>query len=73
MGFSRFLTYNPNRRVTAEEGLKHEWFDESPQPVNPNMFPTWPTKDEQTHHRGKSPKPPSGGKAYSLLVNVNQF
>ena len=34
------------------------------------MFPTWPAKSEMSRGRshGNSPKPPSGGKAYSKLV-----
>jgi len=61
---NRFLTYCPERRITAEEALNHKFFDESPKPVSPNMFPTWPAKSEggQPVRKVKSPKPPSGGK-----------
>ncbi|KAL4220893.1 Cyclin-dependent kinase 11B [Mactra antiquata] len=71
-GFSllnRFLTYNPSKRITAGEGLKHEYFHESPVPIDPSMFPTWPAKSEQTRKHASSPKPPSGGKAYSKLMD----
>ena len=69
--YCRFLTYNPSRRVTAEEACRYEFFTESPLPVDPSMFPTWPAKSEQsraTRSHGNSPKPPSGGKAYAKLL-----
>ena len=64
----RFLTYNPEKRITAIEAQKSEYFRESPVPIDPSMFPTWPAKSEQVHKRASSPKPPSGGKAYSKLL-----
>ncbi|KAK2172916.1 hypothetical protein NP493_918g00000 [Ridgeia piscesae] len=67
---NRFLTYNPDRRITAEEALKHEYFRESPLPIDPSMFPTWPAKSEQPARvHGNTPKPPSGGKAYAKLMD----
>ena len=42
-----FLTYFPGRRVSAEDGLKHEYFRETPLPIDPSMFPTWPAKSQQ--------------------------
>lgn len=62
---NRFLTYNPTRRITAEDALSHEFFKETPKPVSPSMFPTWPAKSEQVHRKAQSPKPPSGGKQYA--------
>ncbi|MGH0160913.1 UNVERIFIED_CONTAM: hypothetical protein FKN15_040205 [Acipenser sinensis] len=65
---SRFLTYCPSKRITAEEALKHEYFRESPLPIEPAMFPTWPAKSEQQRvKRGTSPRPPEGGLGYSQL------
>ena len=65
----RFLTYNPSRRIAAEEALKHDYFHEMPLPVDPSMFPTWPARSEQTRRvHGNTPKPPSGGKAYAKLM-----
>ncbi|XP_060606555.1 cyclin-dependent kinase 11B-like isoform X2 [Ruditapes philippinarum] len=66
---NRFLTYNPTKRITAGEALKHEYFRESPVPIDPSMFPTWPAKSEQVRKHASSPKPPSGGKAYSKLLD----
>ena len=65
---NRFLAYCPERRITAEEALKHEFFTEAPKPIDPSMFPTWPAKSEQglnKTQKSKSPKPPSGGKLFS--------
>lgn len=69
----RFLTYFPGRRVSAEDGLKHEYFRETPLPIDPSMFPTWPAKSEQQRvKRGTSPRPPEGGLGYSQLVRGGQ-
>lgn len=65
---NRFLTYNPEKRITADEALVHSYFKESPLPVDPSMFPTWPAKSEQPRKHQNSPKPPSGGNAYNKLM-----
>ncbi|CAC5395285.1 CDC2L [Mytilus coruscus] len=65
---NRFLTYSPIKRITAEEAMKVEYFKESPEPIDPSMFPTWPAKSEQPRKHQNSPKPPSGGKAYNKLL-----
>ncbi|XP_025067331.1 cyclin-dependent kinase 11B isoform X3 [Alligator mississippiensis] len=65
---NKFLTYYPGKRITAEDGLKHEYFRETPLPIEPAMFPTWPAKSEQQRvKRGTSPRPPEGGLGYSQL------
>lgn len=69
--FSRFLTYCPSKRILSDEGLKHEYFRETPLPIDPSMFPTWPAKSEQQRvKRGTSPRPPEGGLGYSQLVRT---
>ncbi|XP_025081014.1 cyclin-dependent kinase 11B-like isoform X2 [Pomacea canaliculata] len=70
---NRFLTYDPKKRIDAKTALEHKYFAESPLPVDPSMFPTWPARSEQT--RGKhvsSPKPPSGGKAFAKLMDDDE-
>lgn len=67
-----FLTYCPSKRLTAESALQHKYFNEEPRPVDPSMFPTWPAKSEQVKKTICSPKPPSGGKAYSKLIGDDE-
>ncbi|KAF0036739.1 hypothetical protein F2P81_012051 [Scophthalmus maximus] len=65
---NKFLTYCPSKRILSDEGLKHEYFRETPLPIDPSMFPTWPAKSEQQRvKRGTSPRPPEGGLGYSHL------
>lgn len=64
---NRFLTYNPTKRISAEESLVHEYFKESPLPIDESMFPTWPAKSEQTRSTKRSPKAPEGGMQYNKL------
>lgn len=65
------LTYDPSKRITAEDALKHEYFKESPRPVDPSMFPTWPAKSELGHKVKKnvSPKAPEGGQFNSQMAD----
>ncbi|XP_063799066.1 cyclin-dependent kinase 11B isoform X4 [Pseudophryne corroboree] len=65
---NKFLTYCPTKRINSEDGLKHEYFRETPLPIDPSMFPTWPAKSEQQRvKRGTSPRPPEGGLGYKEL------
>ena len=80
----RFLAYDPTRRISAMTALKHPYFEESPRRIDPSMFPTWPSKNEEkdkTTRGGISrlpgsnsttiqdePKPPSAGKMYEKLL-----
>ncbi|XP_071381170.1 cyclin-dependent kinase 11B [Centroberyx affinis] len=65
---NKFLTYCPSKRILSDEALKHEYFRETPLPIEPSMFPTWPAKSEQQRvKRGTSPRPPEGGLGYSQL------
>lgn len=40
---SRLLTYDPEKRITAEEALQHPYFTESPLPKDPNLFNSFPS------------------------------
>ncbi|XP_068753616.1 cyclin-dependent kinase 11B-like [Montipora capricornis] len=71
---NRFLTYDPGRRITAEDALKHQYFAESPLPVDPSMFPTWPAKSEMMKRPKKkdvehSPQAPEGGAMFAKLAD----
>jgi cell division cycle 2-like protein len=50
---NNFFIYDPEMRITANEAMKSEWFDENPLPTPPALFPTWPAKSE----KGKVPPP----------------
>ena len=66
-----FLTFDPKRRLTAADSLKHDFFKESPKPIDPSQFPTWPAKSEGGISKEKkmaSPKAPEGGDAYNRLL-----
>uniref|UniRef100_A0A0K0CSU1 cyclin-dependent kinase n=1 Tax=Angiostrongylus cantonensis TaxID=6313 RepID=A0A0K0CSU1_ANGCA len=64
----RFLTYDPKRRITAEEALNDKWFTEDPKPTPPEMFPTFPAKSEQ--HRAPPPKVDNSHKKAEIIVRV---
>ncbi|QQP32345.1 Cyclindependent kinase 11Blike [Caligus rogercresseyi] len=59
----RFFTYDPSKRLSCEEALGMDYFRETPLPIDPSMFPTWPAKSELgsgAPKKAASPKPPSG-------------
>ncbi|CAO3624431.1 unnamed protein product [Mucor hiemalis] len=56
---SRLLTYDPSKRITAEEALKHPYFNESPAPKDPSLFPTWPSRSSGHKKREFSPSAPA--------------
>ncbi|XP_015775023.1 PREDICTED: cyclin-dependent kinase 11B-like [Acropora digitifera] len=69
-----FLTYDPERRITADKALQHLYFSESPSPVDPSMFPTWPAKSEMMKRPKKkdvehSPQAPEGGAMFAKLAD----
>lgn len=39
----RMLTYDPTKRITAEEALHHPYFQESPAPAHPDSFGSFPS------------------------------
>ncbi|BBN16034.1 hypothetical protein Mp_7g02920 [Marchantia polymorpha subsp. ruderalis] len=54
------LTYDPKKRLTAEEALKHEWFREVPLPKSKEFMPTFPARsehDRRLRRLMKSPDP----------------
>lgn len=48
---SKLLTYDPEKRITAEEALNHDWFREVPLPKSKDFMPTFPAQNEQNRHR----------------------
>lgn len=57
---NKLLTYDPEKRITAEEALNHEWFTEVPLPKSKDFMPTFPAQNAQDRRQRrvlKSPDP----------------
>ncbi|KAG6398734.1 hypothetical protein SASPL_140203 [Salvia splendens] len=57
---NRLLTYDPDKRISAEEALNHEWFSEVPLPKSKEFMPTFPAhhaQDRRMRRVMKSPDP----------------
>ncbi|CAI9785094.1 unnamed protein product [Fraxinus pennsylvanica] len=57
---NKLLTYDPDKRITAEAALKHEWFQEVPLPKSKEFMPTFPAQhvqDRRIRRATKSPDP----------------
>ncbi|KAL8550632.1 hypothetical protein ACS0TY_009163 [Phlomoides rotata] len=57
---NKLLTYDPEKRITADEALKHEWFREVPLPKSKEFMPTFPAhhaQDRRTRRVMRSPDP----------------
>ncbi|KAK6116583.1 hypothetical protein DH2020_049689 [Rehmannia glutinosa] len=57
---NKLLTYDPEKRITAEEALNHEWFREVPLPKSKEFMPTFPAhhaQDRRVRRVMKSPDP----------------
>lgn len=51
---SRLLTYDPQKRITAEEALKHDWFREVPLPKSKELCRRFPLGVNRTGKQGGS-------------------
>ncbi|XAR64428.1 Cyclin-dependent kinase [Bertholletia excelsa] len=57
---NKLLTYDPEKRITAEDALNHEWFREVPLPKSKEFMPTFPAQhaqDRRLRRIMKSPDP----------------
>ncbi|TNN07715.1 Cyclin-dependent kinase 11B isoform 1 [Schistosoma japonicum] len=64
-----FLTYCPDKRITAEKALVHPYFNERPRAIHPSMFPSWPAKSEGgVNVKRASPRAPAGGGALAAAA-----
>ncbi|GLT30135.1 hypothetical protein SLA2020_049530 [Shorea laevis] len=57
---NKLLTYDPEKRITAEAALNHEWFHEVPLPKSKDFMPTFPAQHAQDRRMRrilKSPDP----------------
>jgi len=71
-----FLTYDPERRITAAEALQHPYFTESPLPKHPDLFGSFPSAaaGEKRRKPFDSPTAPRGAHHQaSEESNVNIF
>ncbi|KAL7108302.1 hypothetical protein ACP275_06G104300 [Erythranthe tilingii] len=53
---NKLLTYDPEKRITAEAALRHEWFREVPLPKSKEFMPTFPAENEQDRRRRREMK-----------------
>jgi cell division cycle 2-like protein len=66
---NRLLTYDPNKRISSDEALNHEWFRELPLPKSKEFMPTCPPMndhDRQARRFLKSPEPLEGQRRKEL-------
>ncbi|KAK6160377.1 hypothetical protein DH2020_003758 [Rehmannia glutinosa] len=57
---NKLLTYDPEKRITADAALSHEWFREVPLPKSKEFMPTFPAQhaqDRRMRRVMKSPDP----------------
>eukprot|EP01041_Mallomonas_annulata_P008575 gene8575-17685_t len=63
------LTYDPNKRITAKNAIRHEYFDTSPYPKESELMPTFPTrhtKDGDPYSEIPTAKDSLGGSGFIL-------
>ncbi|KAF9458210.1 kinase-like domain-containing protein [Collybia nuda] len=67
------LTYDPARRLTAEEALQHPYFSESPLPKHPDLFGSFPSAaaGEKKRKLFESPSAPARAPDYKLLTDFD--
>jgi len=57
---NKLLTYDPEKRISADAALQHQWFHEVPLPKSKDFMPTFPALNEldrRTRRYLKSPDP----------------
>lgn len=50
---NQLLTYDPNKRATARQALKHSYFQEQPLPKIPANMPTFPSAHDADAHQSR--------------------
>ncbi|CAN6235453.1 unnamed protein product [Urochloa humidicola] len=67
------LTYDPDKRISADDALKHKWFSEVPLPKSKDFMPTFPALNEldrRTKRYLKSPDPLEEQRLKELQGNI---
>ncbi|CDO72342.1 hypothetical protein BN946_scf184977.g39 [Trametes cinnabarina] len=67
---SRLLAYDPEKRISAEEALKHPYFSESPLPKHPDLFSSFPSA-AAGEKKPDSPSAPARAADYKLLTEFD--
>nr|WNT93105.1 CDKG2-1 protein [Phyllostachys edulis] len=70
---NRLLTYDPEKRISADAALQHEWFREVPLPKSKDFMPTFPALNEldrRTKRYLKSPDPLEEQRLKELQGNI---
>ncbi|KAI9462389.1 Pkinase-domain-containing protein [Lactarius psammicola] len=69
---SSLLTYDPERRISAEEALQHPYFSETPAPKHPDMFSSFPSAAAGERRRKPFSTPPAPARAagHKLLTDL---
>ncbi|KIM85361.1 hypothetical protein PILCRDRAFT_96460 [Piloderma croceum F 1598] len=67
------LTYDPGKRITAEEALQHDYFTESPYPKHPDLFGSFPSAaaGEKRRKPFDSPSAPARAADYKLMTEFD--
>ncbi|KAH9064057.1 Pkinase-domain-containing protein [Lactarius vividus] len=60
---SSLLTYDPERRISADEALQHPYFSETPAPKHPDMFGSFPSAAAGERRRKPFSTPPAPARA----------
>ncbi|OVA15389.1 Protein kinase domain [Macleaya cordata] len=55
---NRLLTYDPEKRITAQDAVNHEWFREVPLPKSKDFMPTFPAQHAQDRRQRRVMKSP---------------
>ncbi|KAJ9049121.1 serine/threonine protein kinase, CMGC, CDC2/CDK sub [Entomophthora muscae] len=54
----RFLTLDPNKRITAKEALEHPFFSSPPLPAHPSCLPSLPSSHEMDNQGSRAERRP---------------
>lgn len=64
----RMLCFDPNRRISAEEALSHEWFDEKPRPCRATDMPRFEDTLSPLGESSPSGAPATSSAGFSLAT-----
>jgi cell division cycle 2-like protein len=71
---NRLLTYDPDKRITAREALRHPFFEESPLPKDPEMMPTFRSKNDtnQSHISRLSQASGNNSPQHQIVLDIDR-